>query len=219
MADDLDGARFCHEASIVTEAARDITPPANGFAMRAQAANLLSASRIVLALAWLLAFEAGHTGAAVLGSIAIAGAISDLLDGHVARRMGIAGGVGRWLDSVADIIFVLTALCCEAWSGAIPFYIPILIAISFSQYAVDSMLLSGAPIKSRLGHFGGIINFAMVIVLGLRAASRIVRNNAARAMSAPGGLYIAAIGERVWDTFSAALVYASARLGLLKIET
>ena len=135
--------------------------------MRAQAANLLSASRLLLAIAWLLAFEAGYTSAAVLGSIAIAGAISDLLDGRVARRMGIVGVVGRWLDSIADIVFILTALICEASAGAIPFYVPMLIAISFSQYAIDSMLLSGAPIKSRLGHFGGIINFALVIVLGL----------------------------------------------------
>jgi phosphatidylglycerophosphate synthase len=83
--------------------------------------------------------------------------------------MGIVGGVGRWLDSIADIVFILTALTCEAAAGAIPFYIPLLIALSFSQYAIDSKLLSGAPIKSRLGHFGGIINFALVIVLGLAA--------------------------------------------------
>ena len=66
-------------------------------------------------------------------------------------RMGIVGGVGRWLDSIADIVFVLTALTCEAWVGALPFYIPVLIAVSFSQYAIDSMLLSGAPIKAASG--------------------------------------------------------------------
>jgi phosphatidylglycerophosphate synthase len=165
--------------------------------MRAQAANLLSAARLVLALAWLLAFEGGYTGATVLGSIAIAGAISDLLDGPVARRMGIAGGVGRWLDAGADIIFVLTALICEAFAGAIPFYIPILIAISFSQYAIDSMLLSGAPIRSRLGHFGGIINFAMVIVLGLApppAMSGIMLRELCPVLAC---FYFAAIGERI----------------------
>jgi phosphatidylglycerophosphate synthase len=198
VADDLDGARFCHEASIVTEAAGDITPRGSGFALRAQAANLLSASRLLLAAAWLLAYTAGYTGAAVLGSIAIAGAISDLLDGRVARRMGIVGRVGRWLDSLADIIFVLTALTCETWAGAIPFYIPMLIAISFSQYAIDSMLLSGAPIKSRLGHFGGIINYAMVIVLGL-APPPALPGIAVRALCPLLAIfYIAAIGERIF---------------------
>jgi phosphatidylglycerophosphate synthase len=197
VADNLDGARFWHEASIVTEAASHITPRANGFAIRSQAANLLSASRFALAIAWLLAFGAGYTGAAVLGTIAIAGAISDLLDGRVARKMGIVGGIGRWLDSIADIVFVLTALICEAWSGAIPFYIPALIALSFSQYAIDSMLLSGAPIKSRLGHFGGIINYALVIELGL-APRPALPGVAVRALCPFLAIfYSAAIGERM----------------------
>ena len=169
--------------------------------MRAQVANLLSASRLLLAMAWLLAFETGYTGAAVLGSIAIAGAISDLLDGRIARRLGIAGGVGRWLDAIADIVFVLTALTCEAWAGAIAFYIPILIALSFSQYAIDSMLLSGAPIKSRLGHFGGIVNFALVIVLGLTpppAFPGVILRELCPLLAI---FYIAAISERIIGYF------------------
>ena len=164
--------------------------------MRSQAANLLSASRFILAIVWLFAFELGHRGPMVLGSIAIAGAISDLVDGRVARRMNIAGRVGRWLDAIADITFVLTALTCEAWSGAIPFYIPILIAISFSQFAIDSMVLSGAPIKSRLGHFGGIVNFGLVILLGL-APPPTMPGNIVRALCPLLAIfYIAAIAER-----------------------
>jgi phosphatidylglycerophosphate synthase len=115
--------------------------------------------------------------------------------------MGIVGGVGRWLDSLADIIFVLTALSCEAWAGAIPFYIPILIAMSFSQYAIDSMLLSGAPIKSRLGHFGGVINFALVIALGL-APPPLLPGVIVRALCPLLAIfYLAAIAERVVGYF------------------
>ena len=137
----------------------------------------------------------------LLGGIAIAGAVSDLLDGRVARRMRIANGVGRWLDSIADIIFVLTALTCEARIGAIPFYIPMLIAISFSQYAIDSMLLSGAPIKSRLGHFGGIINFALVIVLSLAAPPAFPGVALRTLCPLLAVFYMAAIGERVAGYF------------------
>jgi len=137
----------------------------------------------------------------VLGTIAIAGAVSDLLDGRVARRMGIVGGVGRWLDSIADIVFVLTALTCEAWTGAIPLYIPMLIALSFSQYAIDSMLLSGAPIKSRLGHFGGIINFALVIVLGLAPPPALPGAIVRALCPLLAVFYIAAIAERVIGYF------------------
>jgi len=42
-----------------------------------------------------------------------------------------------------------------------------LIACSFAQYAIDSVAISRsfAPIRSRLGHWGGVINFALVLAL------------------------------------------------------
>ncbi len=72
-----------------------------------------------------------------------------------------------------------------------------LIALSFSQYAIDSMLLSGAPIKSRLGHFGGIINFALVIVLSLAPPPELP-GALMRALSPLLGIfYLAAMFERL----------------------
>ncbi len=55
----------------------------------------------------------------------------------------------------------------EALAGAIPILIPVLIACSFTQYAIDSVAISrsSTPVKSRLGHWGGVINFALVLVL------------------------------------------------------
>jgi phosphatidylglycerophosphate synthase len=143
-------------------------------AFQAEAANLLSASRFALAAVWLAAFLSGDRRPAVLGSIALAGAVSDFVDGHVARWTGFTDGFGRWLDSLADIVFVLTALACEAQAGAIPVYIPTLIAVSFAQYAIDSVVTRGftIPVKSRLGHLGGVTNFALVIVLGFASPPR-----------------------------------------------
>ena len=200
MADDLYGSRSCHEASIVTDAASNITPLRGAGILRAQAANLLSASRMGLAALWLMAFGSGYRGAMPLGTIAIAGAVSDFLDGRLARRLQMAGGFGRWLDSIADIVFVLTALICEAWANAIAWYIPILIALSFSQYALDSIIfrrLGGGPISSRLGHWGGVINFALVIVLAF-APPPSWPGATVRALSPVlAAVYLAAIGERV----------------------
>jgi phosphatidylglycerophosphate synthase len=142
--------------------------------LRAQAANLLSASRFVLAGVWLAAFISGDRRPEILGPIALIGAISDFTDGRVARRMNSADRFGQWLDSLADIVFVLTALACEAHAGAIPFYIPILIAASFTQYVIDSLMICGSstPVKSRLGHWGGVINFALVIMLAFAPPPR-----------------------------------------------
>ena len=135
----------------------------------------------------------------VLGAIATGAAASDLLDGAIARRTHSASQLGRWLDNLADIVFILLALSCEAYIGALPVYLPVLVGASFAQYAIDSILISGStvPVKSRLGHYGGICNYIIVIVLAWVPPPRL-----------PGALlrgfapiialfYMAAMGERI----------------------
>ena len=86
-------------------------------------------------------------------------------------------------------------------AGAIPYYIPILIALSFSQYAIDSVLIgerAGGPRKSRLGHWGGIINYALVITLAI-APPPMFPGAIVRALAPLIALfYISAIAERAW---------------------
>jgi phosphatidylglycerophosphate synthase len=164
-----------------------------------RAANLLSASRFVLGAMWLVAFVHGDRRPEVLGPIALAAALSDFVDGRVARLMRSADRFGRWLDSVADVAFVLTALACEAQAGAIPAYIPVLIAVSFAQYAIDSIVISGSstPVRSRLGHWGGVVNFALVLLLAFASGARwpgIVVREASPLIAI---FYIGAIFERM----------------------
>jgi len=83
----------------------------------------------------------------------------------------------------------------------------VLIAISFAQYALDSVLILGCatPVASRVGHWGGVINFVLVIILAFapppRWPGRVVR----RAAPFIGLIYLAAIVER-------ALNYRASRL-------
>jgi phosphatidylglycerophosphate synthase len=165
---------------------------------QAQLANLLSASRFVLAALWLVAFVSGNRRPDILGTIALAAAASDFADGRVARWTGHADGVGRWLDALADIIFILTALSSEALAGAIPIYIPVLIACSFAQYAIDSVAISGSatPVKSRLGHWGGLINFALVLVLAWTPPPLLPARLVRLVSPLLASFYIAAIFER-----------------------
>jgi phosphatidylglycerophosphate synthase len=165
---------------------------------RAQLANLLSSSRLVLAALWLVAFTTGNRDPVILGSIAIAAAGSDFADGRIARRMGHADGVGRWLDPLADIVFILTALSSQALAGAIPIYIPVLITCSFAQYAIDSVAMSGSstPVKSRLGHWGGVINFALVLLLAWTPPRLLPGRLVRQASPLLAIFYIAAIFER-----------------------
>ena len=169
--------------------------------MLAQIPNGLSALRFALAGLWIELAAHGHQGRLAFAIVAIVAAGSDFIDGRVARQLGVASGSGRWLDGIADVTFVLAALCCESVAGAIPFYIPILIAASFSQYAIDSVLMRSpatGPIKSRFGHWGGIINYALVITLAI-APPPAFPGAIVRDLAPPIALfYTAAILERAW---------------------
>jgi len=169
--------------------------------MLAQIPNALSALRFALAAVWIELAERGHDRRLVFAIVAILAAGSDFIDGRIARRLGVASGSGQWLDGIADVTFVLAALSCEAVAGALPVYIPILIALSFSQYVIDSVVIgqrATGPIKSRLGHWGGIINYALVITLAI-APPPAFPGASLRALAPLFALfYIAAISERAW---------------------
>jgi len=169
--------------------------------MLAQIPNGLSAIRFALAAIWVGLALNQHQGRLAFAMLAVAAAGSDFVDGRIARRLNVASGQGRWLDGIADVTFVLAALVCEAAQGAIPYYIPILIALSFSQYAIDSAFIAeraSGPIKSRLGHWGGIINYALAITLAI-APPPALAGTAVRELAPLIALfYVAAMCERAW---------------------
>lgn len=104
-------------------------------------------------------------GAALLFA-AIVG--SDVLDGWLARRLRCASVFGRFLDHGADIFFILFALGWFAAWGWVTWWLPAAIAWAFGLYAFDSWRRSGGCgrqrrlLGSRLGHVGGILNYAAV---------------------------------------------------------
>ena len=161
-------------------------------------ANLVSALRLLLACIWVAVFFSDRPQTEILGLIALGGAASDVLDGRIARATHSAGQFGRWLDSAADIVFILAALFCEAYAGVIPVYLPALVAASFAQYVVDSVVIRGSavPVKSRLGHWAGIFNYIIVIVLAWMPPP-LLPGRLLRAVAPMIGLfYLAAMGER-----------------------
>lgn len=148
-----------------------------------------------MAAGWVGLARAAPEHHAAFASMAIAAAASDFIDGKIARRLGVAWEAGGWLDSVADVTFVLAALGSYAASGELPSLIPILIALSFGQYAADSIWLhrAAAPVRSRLGHWGGMVNYALVLAMALFPSSRRFIRAIAPTIEL---FYIAAIIER-----------------------
>ncbi|HTR63469.1 MAG TPA: CDP-alcohol phosphatidyltransferase family protein [Candidatus Binataceae bacterium] len=162
------------------------------------APNALTLSRFVLAAMWILLANSAPDNRAAFAAIAIVAAATDFIDGRMARRLGVARESGGWLDSVADVTFVLAALGCYATAHELPWAIPVLIAISFGQYALDSLWLhrAGAPVRSRLGHWGGIINYALVIAMALGEPGSFERSLIGRVVPIIELFYIAAVIER-----------------------
>jgi phosphatidylglycerophosphate synthase len=72
------------------------------------------------------------------------------------------------LDHAADIAFILTAFGIYVRLGLAPWWVPASIAAAFAVYVIDSLWRSGGGrtlVGSRLGHLGGICNYAVIGVL------------------------------------------------------
>jgi cardiolipin synthase len=76
--------------------------------------NLLSASRLVLAAGFVAAWSTD----ARVGLIGVA-AVTDFLDGWLARRVDATSRWGALLDPIADRVFVLTVLATMVLTGAL----------------------------------------------------------------------------------------------------
>jgi len=138
-------------------------------------ANALTAVRLLLIVPFALLMARGGTRYAVLAALMFAAAVAtDLLDGPLARRRGTASAAGGIFDHTVDFLFVTSGLAAGASRGAFPWLLPVLVAIAFAQYVVDSYWLHrGRRLRtSRLGRYNGLLYFAplggdILIRLGL----------------------------------------------------
>ena len=102
-------------------------------------AHLLTAFRFALALPLAAAFA--HPELLDRGPLAVYLAVAlatDYFDGVIARRYGTASAGGQLFDHATDCFFVTTCLTGAAFGGHVPLLLPVLIAVAFLQYAVDS---------------------------------------------------------------------------------
>jgi phosphatidylglycerophosphate synthase len=136
------------------------------------AANATTALRIALTPVFLCSVvraQAGGSGWPAAGLFALV-AVSDFVDGRIARRLGAESRGGRVLDHAADIAFILAALGLYVRLTVVPWWVPASIAVAFATYVIDSLRRSGARpslIGSRIGHLGGVCNYALIgVVVG-----------------------------------------------------
>ena len=99
-------------------------------------ANWLTVLRILLIPVFISLLVYRRPGAALL--VFLAAAITDLLDGYVARRHHMQSRLGAFLDPMADKLLLVSSFVTLTWLKALPFWIA---AVVISR---DMILLLGA---------------------------------------------------------------------------
>jgi cardiolipin synthase (CMP-forming) len=104
--------------------------------------NLLTAARIVLTpfVAWHL-WQGDVEGAFWLF---VAAAITDLLDGNLARLLNQRSVLGAWLDPIADKLMLLTTTAFLCLTDLLPMWLLWVVALR------DGIILAGAEAYRRL---------------------------------------------------------------------
>lgn len=100
--------------------------------------NAICVLRIALTVPAVMAISSGEHGAA-LAYFAVA-AVSDGLDGYLAKRNGWTSELGRFLDPLADKLLLVAVFLACAWNGLVPAW------LAAAAIARDLMIGGGALI-------------------------------------------------------------------------
>jgi CDP-diacylglycerol--glycerol-3-phosphate 3-phosphatidyltransferase len=112
--------------------------------------NILTGARIVAVPLVVALFYWGHPWSNPLAAIVfIAAAITDSLDGYLARRLGLTTPMGEFLDPVADKLMVATALVLLVGHDTRPLIVLTAIIIIGREITVSALREWMAQLGSR----------------------------------------------------------------------
>lgn len=90
--------------------------------------NLLTFGRIlVIPLFIELAYQASPLASLLAGALFAVAAITDVVDGWLARRMGLVTVIGKFLDPLADKLLVITVLVIMVSASVIPAWVALVV--------------------------------------------------------------------------------------------
>jgi cardiolipin synthase (CMP-forming) len=177
--------------------------------------NLICLIRIALIWPIAAALNAGEQLAAL--SLFITAAVSDGLDGYLAKRFDWTSELGKVLDPLADKLLLVTVFVASAWLGLIPWW------LSAAVVARDVMIGLGAlvfrlwfgPLRGRptvLSKINTAVQLMYVMLVMLNAASGLPPHemlDAAAALTLATTLlsglhYVVSFTRRAWAPVRAA---------------
>ncbi|NNL67139.1 MAG: CDP-alcohol phosphatidyltransferase family protein [Myxococcales bacterium] len=124
-------------------------------------ANALTLLRLAIAPVLVLAIVREQ---AVLGlGLFVVACLSDFADGGLARRLNQTSSLGGLLDHATDATLMVSGLAALSTRGLAPLLLPILVALAFVQYVVDSRATSGRPLRPNpVGRWNGIAYYVFL---------------------------------------------------------
>jgi phosphatidylglycerophosphate synthase len=117
-------------------------------------------------------------GTPARGAVALIYAVAvatDVLDGWVARRSGTASSRGQLFDHATDVLFVGASLAFFAAGGMVSWWAPVAVLGAAATYA-HALWRDGKAggdtqrARSPVGHAAGVLNYALVGLLGADVA-------------------------------------------------
>jgi cardiolipin synthase (CMP-forming) len=137
--------------------------------------NLICLIRIALVWPIAAALSAGEQLAAL--ALFVAAAVSDGLDGYLAKRFDWTSELGKFLDPLADKLLLVTVFVESAWLGLIPWWLTaavvardVLIALGALVFRLWFGPLRGRPsVLSKINTAAQLL-YVMLVMLNAAAA-------------------------------------------------
>jgi cardiolipin synthase len=128
-------------------------------------ANCLTVLRILLVPVFVTLLVYRKPGLAAL--VFAAAAVTDGLDGWVARRQGMQSRLGAFLDPLADKILLTASFVTLTWLKVLPFWITAVVLSRDAFLALGTLLIHmvGARIYPRPTWFGKAATFLQIVVV------------------------------------------------------
>ena len=180
--------------------------------MLRQLPNLITAGRIALVvpLAWLIARQDYRTALVVL----VIAAVSDAVDGFLAKRFGWQTWIGGMLDPIADKLMLMASFVALGIAGGIPAWLPALVigrdlVIVLGAFGYHRLIGRFDAAPTRLSKLTTLVQIAFLVLelIGLAGLARIpepVRDAAlwiVVLLTVTSGLdYVLTWGRRAWQS-------------------
>lgn len=103
-------------------------------------ANVITFARFALTIAFLVLFASGRDRALALTFYAVA-AVTDFLDGQVARRTQTVSWLGKVMDPIMDRVLLFTGVLGLVITGELPLWVAVVVIGRDVYLAIGEMLL------------------------------------------------------------------------------